>query len=276
MPSDASYYKTLNVTADASLAEIKRAYRALIKKWHPDVNRSEDALERTRKIIEAWKVLQDPKMRADYDLLLRKRTKEYRPPDWFTTVGNYAKEESERPLGDLLREISAEAIWLLTWGLGVIVIALIGLFTLQLYKHLPLLANILILMVLISPFIISSFLVKKGGFGAFFLFIFLLITLLAILKKTTQIPGPIKFTDDLMTNIDQNMRDVIELRSCLRDSAEVRVGPGFQFDVDNRMLKGETLYILEEKAGWMRFRNTPQNLGWSGWIEKDLTTSIKK
>ena len=276
MPRDVSYYKILNVAPDASLAEIKRAYRALIKKWHPDVNRSEDALERTRKIIEAWKVLQDAKMRADYDRLLQERRKEHRHPDWYATVRNYAKDESVRPLGDLLKEISGEAIWIMTWGLGVIVIALISLLHLQLDKHLPLLANILILVVLISPFIISSFLVKRGSLGAFFLFVFLSVTLLVILKKTTPTPGQIVFTDNLITNLDQTLKDVIELRVCLEDSAEVRAGPGFQHNVEYKMLKGEKLFVLEEKSGWIRFRNTPQNLGWSGWLEKDLTRQVKK
>lgn len=52
----------------------------------------------------------------------------------------------------------------------------------------------------------------------------------------------------------------------------IRSGPGTNFEIDpsGQLVKGETLYILEEKDGWIKFRVTPKHVGWSGWILKRL------
>lgn len=54
----------------------------------------------------------------------------------------------------------------------------------------------------------------------------------------------------------------------------IRTGPGMEYDNDDTgpLLETELLYVLEEKNGWIRFRITKANLGWSAWIQKDLTT----
>ncbi|MDD3815661.1 MAG: DnaJ C-terminal domain-containing protein [Desulfocapsaceae bacterium] len=61
------YYQTLDLKKDASQDEIKRAYRKLARKFHPDVNKSHDAEEKFKEIGEAYEVLQDPEKRAAYD-----------------------------------------------------------------------------------------------------------------------------------------------------------------------------------------------------------------
>ncbi len=61
------YYEVLGVSRDASQNEIKKAYRKLAKKYHPDVNKSKDANERLQEINEAYSVLSDEKKRAQYD-----------------------------------------------------------------------------------------------------------------------------------------------------------------------------------------------------------------
>jgi curved DNA-binding protein len=61
------YYQTLDLKKDASQDEIKRAYRKLARKLHPDVNKSHDAEEKFKEIGEAYEVLQDPEKRAAYD-----------------------------------------------------------------------------------------------------------------------------------------------------------------------------------------------------------------
>jgi curved DNA-binding protein len=61
------YYQTLNLKKDASQDEIKRAYRKLARKLHPDVNKSHDAEEKFKELGEAYEVLQDPEKRAAYD-----------------------------------------------------------------------------------------------------------------------------------------------------------------------------------------------------------------
>ncbi len=61
------YYKILGVSRDASQDEIKRAYRKLARKYHPDVNKSEDAEVRFKEVGEAYEVLKDKEKRAAYD-----------------------------------------------------------------------------------------------------------------------------------------------------------------------------------------------------------------
>jgi molecular chaperone DnaJ len=62
------YYKALGVPKTATAAEIKKAYRELARKWHPDANKgSADAEERFKEITEAYNVLSDEKQRKEYD-----------------------------------------------------------------------------------------------------------------------------------------------------------------------------------------------------------------
>jgi len=61
------YYEILGVARDASPEQIKKAYRQLAMKLHPDVATEQDAGERFKKVAEAYEVLQDPKKRDLYD-----------------------------------------------------------------------------------------------------------------------------------------------------------------------------------------------------------------
>jgi molecular chaperone DnaJ len=62
------YYKTLGVPKTATAAEIKKSYRELARKWHPDANKgSADAEERFKEITEAYNVISDEKQRKEYD-----------------------------------------------------------------------------------------------------------------------------------------------------------------------------------------------------------------
>ena len=61
------YYKTLGVERDASADDIKKAYRKLVRKYHPDVSKVKDADKRTKEINEAYAVLGEPEKRAAYD-----------------------------------------------------------------------------------------------------------------------------------------------------------------------------------------------------------------
>ncbi len=64
------YYKTLGVNKDASQAEIKKAYRKLASKYHPDKNPDDKtAEEKFKEVSEAYKVLGDPEKRKKYDTL---------------------------------------------------------------------------------------------------------------------------------------------------------------------------------------------------------------
>jgi len=62
------YYKALGVPKTATAAEIKKSYRELARKWHPDANKgSTEAEERFKEITEAYNVLSDEKQRKEYD-----------------------------------------------------------------------------------------------------------------------------------------------------------------------------------------------------------------
>lgn len=61
------YYEVLGISKTASDDEIKKAYRSLAKKYHPDVNKEAGAEEKFKEINEANEVLSDPQKRANYD-----------------------------------------------------------------------------------------------------------------------------------------------------------------------------------------------------------------
>jgi curved DNA-binding protein len=63
------YYKTLGVARDASADDIKRAYRKLARKYHPDVSKEPNAENRFKDVAEAYEVLKDADKRAAYDQL---------------------------------------------------------------------------------------------------------------------------------------------------------------------------------------------------------------
>jgi len=63
------YYQTLNVARDASPDDIKRSYRRLARKYHPDVSKEANAEEKFKSLGEAYEVLKDPEKRSAYDQL---------------------------------------------------------------------------------------------------------------------------------------------------------------------------------------------------------------
>ena len=63
------YYKTLGVERDADKASIKKAYRKLARKYHPDVSKESDAEAQFKDVSEAYNVLKDETKRASYDEL---------------------------------------------------------------------------------------------------------------------------------------------------------------------------------------------------------------
>ena len=63
-----SLYETLNVSESASAAEIKKAYRTLAKKYHPDMNKDPQAEEKFKEINAAYEVLGDEQKKSQYDM----------------------------------------------------------------------------------------------------------------------------------------------------------------------------------------------------------------
>ncbi|WP_027330850.1 DnaJ C-terminal domain-containing protein [Marinimicrobium agarilyticum] len=79
------YYKTLGVERTASQDDIKRAYRKLARKYHPDLNKDPNAEDQFKELGEAYEVLKDPEKRAAYDQLGSQwqRGQDFEPPpDW--------------------------------------------------------------------------------------------------------------------------------------------------------------------------------------------------
>ena len=65
---------------------------------------------------------------------------------------------------------------------------------------------------------------------------------------------------------------------CPKEGINIRTGPGTNYSKDpsGQLFKGESIYILDEKDGWLKFRVTPANLGWSGWVLKRLVMPTKE
>ncbi len=65
--SKRDYYDVLGISKSASKDEIRKAYRSLSKKYHPDLNKADDAVDKFKEVTEAYEVLSDDSKKANYD-----------------------------------------------------------------------------------------------------------------------------------------------------------------------------------------------------------------
>ncbi|HVJ13050.1 MAG TPA: DnaJ C-terminal domain-containing protein [Burkholderiales bacterium] len=90
------YYKILGVDRKAGDDEIKKAYRKLARKYHPDVSKEANAKEKFQEVSEAYETLRDKEKRAAYDSLGSgfRQGQDFRPPpDWFDRFGGGNRSE---------------------------------------------------------------------------------------------------------------------------------------------------------------------------------------
>ena len=90
------YYKILGVERGAGDDEIKKAYRKLARKYHPDVSKEANAKEKFQEASEAYETLRDKEKRAAYDSLGSgfRQGQDFRPPpDWFDRFGSGGRGE---------------------------------------------------------------------------------------------------------------------------------------------------------------------------------------
>jgi curved DNA-binding protein len=97
------YYAALGVERGASADEIRKAYRRLAQKHHPDVSKEAGAEAKFKEIAEAYQTLKDPEKRAAYDALgSRPQGEDFRPPpDWARQHGGEAASFDDLDFGDL-------------------------------------------------------------------------------------------------------------------------------------------------------------------------------
>ncbi len=105
------YYKILDVARDASADEIKRAYRKLARKYHPDVSKDRNAEDRFKEINEAHEVLKDDEKRKAYDTFGAnwQAGQDFRPPPgWeerFQGGGSRTERASSQQFSDFFESL---------------------------------------------------------------------------------------------------------------------------------------------------------------------------
>src|SRR5512137_964453 len=99
------YYETLSVRRDVAPDDLKKAFRHLARKYHPDLNKgSKEAEEKFKEINEAYQILSDPQKKAQYDQgghveFGPRDASGYRPPSYEDLFRDYG-------LGDIFNAFS--------------------------------------------------------------------------------------------------------------------------------------------------------------------------
>jgi len=100
------YYKILGVERGAAEADIKKAYRKLARKYHPDVSKEKDAEEKFKAVNEANDVLSDQEKRAAYDQLgQHKPGQNFRPPPGWEQQFGQGAPSGDMDFGDLFSQM---------------------------------------------------------------------------------------------------------------------------------------------------------------------------
>ena len=103
------YYRILGVERGAAAEDIKKAYRKLAHKYHPDVSKDPEGEEKFKELAEAYDTLKNPEKRAAYDQLGSYRPGQdfQPPPDWGKQFGDPPFSFEDLDLADLLAGLAA-------------------------------------------------------------------------------------------------------------------------------------------------------------------------
>jgi curved DNA-binding protein len=99
------YYKTLGVEPKATPEEIKKAYKKLARRYHPDVSKEKNAEQKFKEVAEAYEVLKDNDKRQEYDQLKASGgmagNGQFRPPpDWESATHFYSSPGDQKEFSD--------------------------------------------------------------------------------------------------------------------------------------------------------------------------------
>ncbi|MEO7031791.1 MAG: DnaJ C-terminal domain-containing protein [Herbaspirillum sp.] len=103
------YYQTLGLERSASAEDIKKSYRKLAHKYHPDISKEADAEARFKEVAEAYATLKDADKRAEYDQLGARTAGEnfQPPPQWQQQFNESGSAFDDVDLADLLAAMAA-------------------------------------------------------------------------------------------------------------------------------------------------------------------------
>ncbi len=99
------YYKIMGLERTATPEDIKRAYRKLARKYHPDVSKEPDAEEKFKALGEAYEVLKNPEKRTQYDELGQYWQQQSKEPSQDYSQRTHADPEHARKFEDFINSI---------------------------------------------------------------------------------------------------------------------------------------------------------------------------
>jgi len=105
-------YRALDLAYGVTDAEIKSQYRKLIKQYHPDRNSAANAAEKFNKVVLAYKILSDPKKKAEFDRLREQEIfSRYHPKSsFFDGIKSFATRMANDFIDDLTQEMEDEMV----------------------------------------------------------------------------------------------------------------------------------------------------------------------
>ncbi|HAI76479.1 MAG TPA: hypothetical protein DCM08_09535 [Microscillaceae bacterium] len=124
------YYAVLGVSRQASLNEIKKAYRALAMRYHPDRNKNPEAQARFVEIVEAYEVLSNPEKRFNYDVFWGAFGQDnvviFQYDQWAEQAHQKAEQYAAMPYEDFVKKLLFEVRIAVNYIPNLLAMALVG------------------------------------------------------------------------------------------------------------------------------------------------------